>query len=83
MQLDDHAVLIAAVFLSFQFNPLFSQGSRRSIASEHLQLSQRDNETLSHPNIPSLKLTANAPENWPGPKGKHRIPTIHFQVRKC
>ena len=32
--------------------------------------------------IPSLKLTANAPENRPGPKRKRpRIPTIHFQMR--
>ncbi len=30
--------------------------------------------------IPSLKLTAKAPENMPFPKGKDRLPTIHFQV---
>ena len=33
---------------------------------------------------PSLKLTANAPENRPGPNRKpDRIPTIHFQVQTC
>ena len=33
--------------------------------------------------IPSLKLTAKAPENGPGPEGKRvtSIPTIHFQGR--
>ena len=32
--------------------------------------------------IPSLKLTATAPENGPlALKGNDRIPTIHFQVR--
>ena len=32
------------------------------------------------PEVPSLNLTAKAPENRPG-LGKDRIPTIHFQVR--
>ena len=32
--------------------------------------------------LPSLKLTAKAPENRPfAPKGKDRLPTIHFQVQ--
>ena len=29
--------------------------------------------------IPSLKLTAKAPENWPSQK-ETNIPTIHFQM---
>ena len=28
-----------------------------------------------------VKLTANAPENRPGPNRKFHLPTIHFQVR--
>ena len=33
--------------------------------------------------LPSLKLTANAPENGPGPKRKREsLPTINFQGRK-
>ena len=31
--------------------------------------------------VPSLKLTAKAPENRPGPKGKFHLPTIHFLMR--
>ena len=41
---------------------------------------QQNHQSWEIPYMPSLKLTAKAPENRPGPKRKIHLPTIHFQV---
>ncbi len=58
-----------------------SLGSSQHIASN--QINSRARKTKKNPkDLPSLKLTANSPENKPSQK-EISIPTIHFQVRKC
>ena len=57
-------------------------GGRSNAAPSHRDLTGPDSEGQDVGKVggvPSLKLTANAPENRPrDPIGKDRIPTIHF-----
>ena len=59
--------------------------SNEGIIKQHRLPGQRSKFDRSDRCFPSLKLTANAPENRPKrPKRKRESPpTIHFQGRKC
>ena len=46
-----------------------------------MKLPNSSQDTQCMMNLPSLKLTAKAPARKPSPKGKVRLPIIHFQVR--